>query len=156
MAVASERLDKHIVSMTVVTSCNSRRALGSGYHAVCHQVDNALQWKMWNHITHINRETVFSVGSVLRQTSGETNRIPCGGGVKYFHRSPASCRRRRKGKSQIWECKIWLQVPWDSDLRMTALMRASSNCKWHMHPLVRDSTPHQETRNCLTVIKIWS
>jgi hypothetical protein len=27
--------------------------------------------------------------------------IPCGGGVKYLHRSPASHRRQRKGKSRI-------------------------------------------------------
>jgi hypothetical protein len=26
---------------------------------------------------------------------------PCGGGVEYLHRDPASRRRRRKGKSQI-------------------------------------------------------
>jgi hypothetical protein len=35
----------------------------------------------------------------------------CGGGVEYFHRLPASCRRRRKGKSRIWESKIWSRVP---------------------------------------------
>jgi hypothetical protein len=28
---------------------------------------------------------------------------PCGGGVEYLHRHPESRRRRRKGKSQIWE-----------------------------------------------------
>jgi hypothetical protein len=26
---------------------------------------------------------------------------PCGGGIEYLHRDPASRRRRRKGKSQI-------------------------------------------------------
>jgi hypothetical protein len=29
-----------------------------------------------------------------------------GAGVEYLHRDPASCRRRRKGKSQIWDSKI--------------------------------------------------
>jgi hypothetical protein len=39
---------------------------------------------------------------------------------------------------------------------MTALERASSNCKRQTGPLVRESAPHQQTRNCLTVINIWS
>jgi hypothetical protein len=38
---------------------------------------------------------------------------PCGGGVEYLHHDPASCRRRRKGKSQIWDSKIRSQVPRD-------------------------------------------
>jgi hypothetical protein len=46
---------------------------------------------------------------------------PSGGGVEYFHRSPVSHRRRRKGKSRIWDTKIWWRVPRDSDPRMTAL-----------------------------------
>jgi hypothetical protein len=36
--------------------------------------------------------------------SGRTDKKefnPCGGGVEYLHRDPASRRRRRKGKSQI-------------------------------------------------------
>jgi hypothetical protein len=39
---------------------------------------------------------------------------------------------------------------------MTALARTSSNCKRQTHPLVREGAPHQQTRNCLTVTKIWS
>jgi hypothetical protein len=31
-----------------------------------------------------------------------------------------------------------------------------SKSKRHTHPFVRDSAPHQQTRNCLTVTKIWS
>jgi hypothetical protein len=27
---------------------------------------------------------------------------PCGGGFEYLHHDPASRRRRRQGKSQIW------------------------------------------------------
>jgi hypothetical protein len=45
---------------------------------------------------------------------------------------------------------------WDSDARITALVWASSNCKQQNHPLVRDGAPQQQTRNSLTVIKIWS
>jgi hypothetical protein len=40
--------------------------------------------------------------------------------------------------------------------RMTALARASTNCKRQTRPLVRESASHQQTRNCLKVIKIWS
>jgi hypothetical protein len=82
--------------------------------------------------------------------------IPCGGGVEYLHPSPASRGRRRKGKSRIWDSKIWSRIPRDSDPRMTALVRTSRNCKRQTHPLVRERAPHQQTRNCLTVIKILS
>jgi hypothetical protein len=50
-------------------------------------------------------EAAFSVRSMLRlcqqghQLGARHN--PCGGGVEYLHRDPASRRRRRKGKSQI-------------------------------------------------------
>jgi hypothetical protein len=62
----------------------------------------------------------------------------------------------RLGESRIWDRKIWSRVLWDSDPRMTALARTSSNCKWQTRSLVRESALHQQTRNCLTVTKIWS
>jgi hypothetical protein len=82
--------------------------------------------------------------------------IPCGGGAEYLHRSPASCRRRRKGNSRIWDSKIWARVPRNSYSRMTALARVDSSCKRQTRPLVRESAQHQQTRNCQTVIKILS
>jgi hypothetical protein len=51
---------------------------------------------------------------------------PCGHGVEYLHRETTSRRRRRKGKSQMWDNKIWSRVSRDSDPRKTALARASS------------------------------
>jgi hypothetical protein len=33
--------------------------------------------------------------------------------TEYIHRDPASRRRRQKGKSQIWDSKIWSRVPRD-------------------------------------------
>jgi hypothetical protein len=39
---------------------------------------------------------------------------------------------------------------------MTALARTSSNCKRQTRSLVRESAPHQQIRNYLTVTKIWS
>jgi hypothetical protein len=53
--------------------------------------------------------------------------------------------------SRIWDSKIWPRVLRVSDPKMTALARASSNC-----PLVREGAPNQQTRNCQTIIKIWS
>jgi hypothetical protein len=44
----------------------------------------------------------------------------------------------KSGKSRIWDSKTWTWVPLDSDPRMTALTRASSNCKRHTHALVRE------------------
>jgi hypothetical protein len=110
------------------------------------------------HITiEVLLETAFSTLSVQRGYEDFENwSYPCGGGLEYLHRDPASRRRRRKGKSRIWDSKIWPRVPRDSDLRMTALGRASSNCKGQTRPLVREGIPNQQTRNCLTVIKIWS
>jgi hypothetical protein len=81
---------------------------------------------------------------------------PCAGGFEYLNRDPASRRRRRKGKSQIWDSKMWSRVPRDSDPRKTTLVRASSDCKWQSCPLIRETAPYQQTRNCLTVMKIWS
>lgn len=37
---------------------------------------------------------------------------------------------------------------------MTALAKASTNCKLQTHPLGRHGNPNQQTHNCLTVIKI--
>jgi hypothetical protein len=39
---------------------------------------------------------------------------------------------------------------------MTALARASSSFKRQNCSLVRESAPHEQTHNCLTVTKIWS
>jgi hypothetical protein len=61
----------------------------------------------------------------------------------------------RLGESRIRDRKIWSRVPRDSDPRMTVLAKSSSNCKRQTRPLVRDSAPHQQTRNCLTIIT-WS
>jgi hypothetical protein len=81
---------------------------------------------------------------------------PCGGGVEYLNRDPASSRRRRKGKSQIWDSKIRSQVPRDSDPRMTALARASSTYERQTSPLVREGAPRKQERNCQTEINILS
>jgi hypothetical protein len=110
------------------------------------------------------------------------DRFSCEGWFEYFHRSPASRTRRRKGNPapggyncgtlfledkyggltlqlgdpRIWDSKIWPWDPWDSDPKMTTVVRTSSNCKRHTRPLVRDCAPHQHPCNCLTITKIRS
>jgi hypothetical protein len=37
----------------------------------------------------------------------------------------------------------------------TAPVRTSSNCKRQTRPPVRKGVPHQQTRNCLTLMKMW-
>jgi hypothetical protein len=74
----------------------------------------------------------------ITRTNCHYKAVPCGGGVKYLRRSPARRRRRQKAKSRIWGSKIWSRVPRDLNSRMNALARASSNCKWHAHPLARE------------------
>jgi hypothetical protein len=130
-AIAGQQLRKYAVYRQRPTS-NNGSSIGSG-------------------VLYVVRSEVISLD---RQSSVQL--IPCGGEVEYLHRSPASRRRRRKRKSRIWDSKIWSRVPKDSDPRMTALARTSSNCKRQTRPLVRDSATHQQTRNFLTVIKIWS
>jgi hypothetical protein len=77
----------------------------------------------------------------------------CGGGVEYFHRDPASRRRRRKGKSQIWDSKIWSRV---SDPRKIALVRTSSMYKRQTRPHIRESGAQKQDRSCQRLINIWS
>jgi hypothetical protein len=81
---------------------------------------------------------------------------PCGGGDEYLHRVPASRRRRRIGKSQLWGSKIWSRVPRDSDRRKTMLARASSIYKRQTPPLVREGAPQKQDRNCQRIINIWT
>jgi hypothetical protein len=52
-----------------------------------------------------------------------------------------------------WYSKIWPWVPWNSDPRKTGLVRPSSNCKLQTWPLVREGTPHQQSRSYLKIIK---
>jgi hypothetical protein len=106
--------------------------------------------KRWEY----NNERCFLFGpcrDVITEKSLEVSQCnsPCGGGIEYLHRDPASRRRRRKGKSQMWDSKIWSRDPRDSDQRKIALARASSIYKSQTRPLVREGAP-QEDRNCHT------
>jgi hypothetical protein len=93
-----------------------------------------------NDIRTVGRGVFYAVRLVLNICSERkiADYFPRGGGVEYLHRSPASRRRRQKGKSRIWDSKIWSRIPQDSDPRINALARTSSNCKWQTHRLVRE------------------
>jgi hypothetical protein len=43
----------------------------------------------------------------------------------------------RLGESRIWDGRYGHESPQDSDPRMTVMMKASSDCKQQIHPLVR-------------------
>jgi hypothetical protein len=99
-------------------------------------------------------ETVFSIRSVQSSCKEDNWRnpvvYPCGGGVEYLHRDPASRRRRWKGKSQIWDSKIWSQVPRDLDPRKIAFARTTNTYKRQTRTLVRKGAPQEQDRNCHT------
>jgi hypothetical protein len=55
--------------------------------------------------TDTNKQPTFSMETrdyiSGRADKNEGKSVPCGGGIEYLHRDPASRRRRRKGKSQM-------------------------------------------------------
>jgi hypothetical protein len=82
-----------------------------------------------NRTANTSTISVFYEGPCRRFIGNSEGRLqsnPCGGGIEYLHRNPASRRRRRKGKSKIWDSKIWSRVARNSDPRKTALAKASS------------------------------
>jgi hypothetical protein len=94
-------------------------------------------------------KVAFSMLSVTRlyiDTSPIDN--PCGGRVEYLHRDPASGRRRRKEKSQVWESKIWLRDYTGKGQQHVQKTVPSSR--------QRGRPTKKQDRNCQTVINIWS
>jgi hypothetical protein len=83
------------------------------------------------------------------------NTIPCGGGVEYLHRSPASRRRRRKRKSQSETVKYGRESHGTRTREWLRWRGPAAIVNDKPRPLVTESAPYQQTRNCLTVIKIW-
>jgi hypothetical protein len=79
--------------------------------------------------------------------------IPCGGGIGYHYRNPASRRRRRKGKSRIWDSKILSRIARDSDPRMTALVRFTTDLEW---VVVGSGGCFAETIKLLIIKTFWA
>jgi hypothetical protein len=99
--------------------------------------------------------------SVSRNVTSTLNltyqmRYPCGGGFEYLHRDPASRRRRRKGKSQIWGSKICHESqgsPTRERLRWRGPAAYTKD-----RPVLSSERALQknQTVNCQRVINIWS
>jgi hypothetical protein len=100
-----------------------------------------------------NAIAVFSLLSVLRSYKRED---PCGGGVEYLDRDPASRRRRRKWKSQICFIKILPTCPMFKVLSNSKRAFTSIQYKRQTCPLVRKGAPEKQDRNCQKVVNIWS
>jgi hypothetical protein len=147
--IAGQRFSKHVPAATNRLGTNTRYYKGRSQRT--NSVQGAFPWQQPG-----NRHFPWLAVDHIRSRRDKNESIPRAGEVEYLHRSPASRRRQRKGKSRIWDSKIWSRVPRDSGPKLIALARTSSNCKRQTRPLVRESAPHQQTRNCLTVIKIWS
>jgi hypothetical protein len=71
---------------------------------------------------------------------------PCSGGYKYGDQAPSGLR-----KSRIWDSKICLRVPRDSDPRMPAPARACSNCKRQRQRLTRTNPQLADSNKNLVV-----
>jgi hypothetical protein len=69
---------------------------------------------------------------------------------------PWPCESYEATKREVWDSKIWSQVPRDEDPRNTALARASSIYKRQTHPLVREGAQKKQDRNSRGTINIWS
>jgi hypothetical protein len=126
-----------------------QRTHNNGCYVLCGQCYSSLL----GNTTILTTEEMFSIRSVPRlynESLFVARYIPCGGWVEFLHRSSASRRRRRKGKSRIWDSKIWSRVPRDSDPKMTALASTSSNCIRQTRSLVRESAKYQQTHSCVT------
>jgi hypothetical protein len=122
-SIARQRLCKHIP--TEANARNNRRAVFPVVHTalvVTQRCGKHISEALTQHATM--DEEVFSVGDAPKLYNEDL-------------RQPASRKRRQKGKSLIWDSKIWSRVPRDSDPKMTRLAKASTNCKWQTHPVVR-------------------
>jgi hypothetical protein len=60
---------------------------------------NHVTCSVWSSLC--NNRTAFSVRGPCGDYITRITSAPCGGGVEYLHRDPASRKRRRNGKSQI-------------------------------------------------------
>jgi hypothetical protein len=107
------------------------------------------RWNLPYHEVHWR-----SVGTIPVELSNVNLNIKFSG--RYLHRGPASRRRRRKGKSQIWNSKIRSRDPMYLDPTKSALARASSIYKRQTRPVAREGTSQKQDRNCQIVINIWT
>jgi hypothetical protein len=87
-SIVRQQLDKHVPADT--DSCYITPILGNAYNSMRNNRGSIPRQRRGKHTLLITRDTCFP--------SESSN--PSGGGVEYLHRDPASCRKRRKGRSQ--------------------------------------------------------
>jgi hypothetical protein len=98
----------------------------------------------------LGKQTLNNRATVCRGVHAEE--LPWRPSAECLHRDPASRKKRRNGKSQIWDSEILSRVPRDSDPRKTELGRPSSIYNRQTRPLVREGAPQKQDRNCQIVI----
>jgi hypothetical protein len=116
MPIAGQRVPKHIpaeanarnnttstVKQRLQYAFNNRITPVAMQRVVNTTIKEAM-FSIWLAYIHCWATDVFSVGPPRDYISNPVvnqESAPCGGGVEYLHRDPASRKRRRKGKSQI-------------------------------------------------------
>jgi hypothetical protein len=168
MTIAGQRLAKHVPERCAVNK-NRHPLLDNGFRNIyfrdnallstlvsarfiCVSVTTDMRITTEEYTYCWNECSVFGSREVIKgsQTSAwGYNRV-----TQFLEDINTGTWSSKLGESQIWDSKIRSWAPPDSDLRMTAL--ANSNCKRQTRPLVRESAPYQQTRKCLTVIRMWS
>jgi hypothetical protein len=98
----------------------------------------------------------FKPTTVHRSTNWATREYPCGGGVEYLHRDPASRRRQRKGSLKFETVKYGSESQ-GIRTRERLSWQGPAACINDRPILSSERAPHKEQdRNCQTVINIWS
>jgi hypothetical protein len=116
-------------------TCNNRRIVGRvvfyAVRVVLKETRQLLPWATSNAVSLLSRvEAGSNTSTVALRVGGDRKRSLESETVKYGH-EPHGTRT----------------------LKMTALAKTSSKSKRQTRPLVRESAPHQQIRNCLTVKK---
>jgi hypothetical protein len=107
-------------------------------------------------------QTMFSTRSVqmgYKKNSSKNNsvtRVEAGSNTSTVTLRVVGGDEKGSLKSETVKCGRESRVARDSDLRKTALARASSTYKRQTRPLVREGAPQKQHHNFQTVINIWS
>jgi hypothetical protein len=99
-------------------------------------------------ICHLNNNYRYWKQYVIRH--------PCGGGVEYLHRDPASRKRRRKGSLKSETVKYGHESYGTRTRKWLRWRGPAATVNDRPVHFVREGAPNQQTRNCQTITKIWS
>jgi hypothetical protein len=90
---SSELKNQYHLALQVMKSAISRKPLVSKIRML------TLEYS--SYVSSLWVPTSWYVTFLYPMVCESTSHCPCGGGVEYLHRDPASRRRRRKGKSRV-------------------------------------------------------